>query len=348
MGTVEALTQAKALARRCAAELYAKFPGFLGRLRGKVSILMYHRVVTEAELSSQFIQPGMYVTRETFERHIRFLREHFDVLSMSELLTIWREKVWNPDRCYCVITFDDGWLDNYVHAFPVLRRYDVPATIFLPTGVIGTTRWFWPEQLGWISRRFATLPIDRKARILDSLRGGDSWFNGIACNMEAGQLEELIERCKAVPHDQLGELLGRLADEMEVRLPCERLVVNWDEVRDMAAAKISFGSHSVNHKILTTVSDTELQEEIFGSLSTLRSHGLKGEIVFCYPNGNYSAAVVESVESAGYCAATTTEPGWEGREPAHLFRLKRIGVHNDLTCSNSLFAFHLAGFNNRP
>lgn len=345
MGTFQTLRRAKALARQCAAELYAKSPGFLRGLQGKVSILMYHRVVMAAELSSQFIQPGMYVTGETFERQARFLREHFDVLSLPELLTMWREKTWKADRRYCVITFDDGWLDNYVHAFPVLQRYDLPATIFLPTGVVGSGRWFWPEEVGWLSQRFACLPAQRKAKTLASLRAGDSWLNGIAGDMEAEQSDELIERCKTVSHDRIGELVGRLAEEMEVRLPCERLVMNWDEVRDMAAAKIAFGSHSVNHKILTTVSDAELREEVFGSLHTLRNHGLKGEFVFCYPNGNYSPAVMRSVESAGYCAATSTEPGWEGREPAHLFRLKRIAVHNDLTCSDALFAFHLAGYN---
>lgn len=348
MGTLQALSRAKSLARRCAAELYAKSPGFIRGLRGKVSILMYHRVVTDAELSSQFIQPGMYVTGDTFERQVRFLCEHFDVLSLHDLLTMWREKMWKAERRYCVITFDDGWLDNYVHAFPVLRRYDVPATIFLPTGVIGTNRWFWPEEVGWLSRRFALLPAQRKAGILASLRGGDSWSNGIGADLEAGRSDELIERCKPASHDRIGELVGRLSDEMEVRLPRERLAMNWDEVRDMAAAKISFGSHSVNHKILTTVSDAELQEEVFGSLDALRSHGLKGEFVFCYPNGNYSPTVVRSVESAGYCAAMTTEPGWEDLEPANLFRLKRIAVHNDLTCSDSLFAFHLAGYNSAP
>ncbi|MBX3324384.1 MAG: polysaccharide deacetylase family protein [Nitrospira sp.] len=347
MGTFQALSRAKSLARRCAAELYAKSPGFLRRLQGKVSILMYHRVVTAAELASQFIQPGMYVTGETFERQVRFLLKHFDVLSMPELLAMWREKTWKADHRYCVITFDDGWRDNYVHAFPVLQRYDIPATIFLPTGVIGTTKWFWPEELGWINRRFASLPMEQKVPILASLRGSDSWLNDIGCNLEAGRSDELIERCKVISQDRVGELVSRLADAMEVPLPGERLVMNWDEVRDMAAAKIAFGSHSVNHKILTTVSDAELQEEVFGSLDTLRNHGLNGEFVFCYPNGNYSPAVIRSVESAGYCAATSTEPGWEGREPAHLFRLKRIAVHDDLTCSDALFAFHLAGYNSR-
>lgn len=345
MGTIKALGQVKGWARRRAAELYARSPGFLRQLRGKVTILMYHRVVTEVELSSQFIQPGMYVTGETFDRQVRFLREHFDVLSMHELLSMWREKSWNAERRYCVITFDDGWLDNYVHAFPVLRRYDVPATIFLPTGLIGTAMWFWPEQLGWLTQRFALLSSKRRAEILASLRTGGPWLNGIACAMEAGQSDDLIERCKAVSHDRIGALVSRLAGEMETRLPDERLVMNWEEVGEMSAAKISFGSHSVAHKILTTVSDAELHEEVYGSLEALRKRNPNVVPVFCYPNGNFSPAVMRCVESAGYCAATTTEPGWEDRDTSPLFQLKRVEVHNDLTCSDALFAFHLAGYN---
>jgi len=347
MGTVEALTQTKALARRWAAELYVRSPGFLRQLRGKVTILMYHRVVTEVELSSQFIQPAMYVTGETFDRQVRFLREHFNVVSMHELLSMWRENSWNPDRRYCVITFDDGWLDNYVHAFPVLQRYDVPATIFLPTGVVGTSMWFWPEQLGWLTQRFALLSPKRKAETLASLRAGSTWINGIACAMEAGKSDNLIECCKAESHERIGELISKLIGEMDVQLPDQRLVMNWEEVGEMSAAKISFGSHSVAHKILTTVSDAELHEEVYGSLEALRKRNLNGVPVFCYPNGSYSPTVMRCVESAGYCAATTTEPGWEDPHTSQMFGLKRIGVHDDLASSESLFAFHLAGYNTR-
>lgn len=347
MGTIKAMSQAKALARRWAAGLYMRSPGFLHQLRGAVTILMYHRVVTEVELSSQFIQPAMYVTSETFDRQVRFLREHFDVLSMHELLSMWREKVWNPERRYCVITFDDGWLDNYVHAFPVLRKYDVPATIFLPTGVVGTSMWFWPEQVGWLTQQFALLSPKRKAEALASLREGSTWFNAIVDTMASGQSDHLIERCKAVSHEGIGELVSRLAEAMGSRLPVERLVMNWEEVGEMSAAKTSFGSHSVNHKILTTVSEAELHEEVRGSLETLRKRKVNLAPVFCYPNGNYSPTVMRCVEEAGYCAATTTEPGWEAPDTSRMFRLKRIGIHNDLTSSESLFAFHLAGYNTR-
>jgi len=345
VGTIEALASIKGLARRWAAELYARSPGYLRQLEGKVTILAYHRVVTSVELSSQFIQPGMYVTRDTFDSQIRFLREYFDLLSMGELLSMWRDKAWNTERRYCVITFDDGWLDNYVHAFPILRRYDVPATIFLPTGYIGTTRWFWPEQLGWLNQRFALLPQNEKARVLASLDGEYSWFSGVASSRQSIQSDSLIECCKAVSHERIGKLVNRWAAEMEVRLPDQRVVLNWGEVTEMAAARISFGSHSVAHKILTTVSDTELHEEVHGSLAALREQTPNVVPVFCYPNGSYSPSVVRCVQSAGYSAATTTEPGLEDRDTSRMFQLRRMGVHNDMTCSDALFAFHLAGYN---
>ena len=67
----------KTIARECAAELYARSPGRLRNLQGKVTILTYHRVLSAEELRRQYVQPGMYVLREVFDSHVRFLKQHF-------------------------------------------------------------------------------------------------------------------------------------------------------------------------------------------------------------------------------------------------------------------------------
>ena len=64
----------------------------LNHLRGKVLILMYHRVIPRSELETAFVQPGMYVTPETFEMHLRFLTSRFHILSLEEALARWRER----------------------------------------------------------------------------------------------------------------------------------------------------------------------------------------------------------------------------------------------------------------
>jgi hypothetical protein len=117
-------------------------------LRGKTIILAYHRVLSKREMDEMYIQPGMYVSQDVFEKQMQFLKEYFTVVSFGELLDLWKQKTYDPNKRYCVITFGDGWLDNYLYTFSVLKKYQIPATIFLPTNYVGTNDWFWPDRLG--------------------------------------------------------------------------------------------------------------------------------------------------------------------------------------------------------
>ena len=101
----------------------------------------------------------------------------------------------------------------------------------------------------------------------------------------------------------------------------------------------------MTHTILTTISDEELLQEVRGSWDALRRHMDAALPVFCYPNGNWNEKIGRAVEVAGYEAAVTTAFGRETRSPAHRYGLKRINVHQAVTCSDALFGFHLAGFN---
>lgn len=112
------------------------------RLRDRGIILMYHRVAaSEAEAAN--LDPGMYVMQRSLESQLR------DLLHSHTLVTIDQFGEWMAGTAQfpkppCALTFDDGWLDNYETAFPVLRRYSAPATIFLITGDVGK-----PRMMGW-------------------------------------------------------------------------------------------------------------------------------------------------------------------------------------------------------
>jgi peptidoglycan/xylan/chitin deacetylase (PgdA/CDA1 family) len=106
-------------------------------LNDKALVLMYHRVLNDEEVPAG-IDPGMYVSRSAFERHLTYLAKHHDVIGMDDLLE-WIAGRRHYSRTPCVITFDDGWADNYLVAFPLLHQYRLPATIFLVTDKIGTT-----------------------------------------------------------------------------------------------------------------------------------------------------------------------------------------------------------------
>jgi hypothetical protein len=114
----------------------------------------------------------------------------------------------------------------------------------------------------------------------------------------------------------------------------------------MSAAGCRLATFSNAPEFLTQLDLNEVHREVDGSWKALREQPVATVPVFCYPNGDWSAEVGRSVEAAGYAAATTTEFGYEDRVPSRRFGLKRISIHNDVTYTPELFAFHLAGYNN--
>jgi peptidoglycan/xylan/chitin deacetylase (PgdA/CDA1 family) len=345
MGTIKTLVSIKSVARRLAGELYARSPGHLQGLQGKAVILTYHRVVSEGELETQCIQDGMYVSVEVFAEQMKFLKTHFVVLSFSELLSMWEEKRWDPTRRYCVVTFDDGWLDNYIYALPVLIRYGIPATVFLPTGFIGTNEWFWPDKVGWLYRQFVKRSTKERAFIVSVLRGRHTWVYGGENTLLQRGSDAVVEWCKTLSSAQIAVFVSGWAEVLEVTLPSNRQVVNWEEVRTMSDAGVSFGSHSVTHAILTKLHWDDVMREMVDSWASLTQRSIRVVPVFCYPNGDWSEEIGRCVKAAGYQAATTTQFGYESQTPSNLFGLNRVSVHHDISCSDALFAFHLAGFN---
>lgn len=346
MGTIKAVASIKSLARRCMAEFYTRSPSFLRCLQGKVIILTYHRVVSGVELETYHIQDGMYVTVDCFTAQMRFLKAHFAVISFAELLSMWVENRWDPAQRYCVVTFDDGWLDNYTHALPVLKSYDIPATVFLPTTFIGTNEWFWPDKVGWLYQQFSERPVGEQQRIVVALGKQHAWVQGREALRLHGDSDTVVEWCKTLAPAQIDAFVSGWTAVLDVTPPSDRQVVNWDEVRTMSEAGVSFGSHSATHTILTKLHCEQVRREAVDSWAVLMQQPIRSIPIFCYPNGNWTEEIGRCVKAAGYQAATTTQFGYETQTPSNLFGLKRVSVHNDISHSDTLFAFHLAGYNN--
>ncbi len=323
------------------------------RHRGRVVILTYHRVVSDHMVQDEHIQPGMYVRGQSFEAHITYLRKRFSIISLDELLSLWQTNRLKSHQSYCVITFDDGWKDNYQFAFPVLMKYRIPATIFLATDFIGTSRWFWPDQMMLLlekGRQHTTDAADRKAvsAILAETIGVTlSAEEGIFRRVESGDLidpDVIIEFFKGVEVDRIHRIIDRLSRALHMDLSTQRVLLNWDEVREMAGKGVTFGSHSGSHRIMTQIPLSEVKTELIDSRKTLLQQGIKPVPVFCYPNGNFDRDIQELVRESGYLAAVGCEVGLERDKPSDLFALKRISLHEDSSASVPLLAFALSGF----
>ena len=136
---------------RQAAAAALHYTGLLGRYRDIVHrhrgvVLTYHRVIG-ADMRTAALDPGMYVTGSTFERHLALLADSYSLVTIDQM-GMWLAGDATFERPPCALTFDDGWADNYNVAFPILRRHAASATVFLITGSIGTAGMMdWPQIL---------------------------------------------------------------------------------------------------------------------------------------------------------------------------------------------------------
>lgn len=308
--------------------------------KGFFLILMYHRIVQADKL----IQPGMYVSPGTFENHLNYIKKKFNVVPLSSFAlkggTCFNAETRKPS---CALTFDDGWKDFYDFAWPLLEKHQLPATVFLPTKFIDSGENFWTDS-------YAYLLAHRQTTILEKLSAPEvmtivEYLDGLHGSYN-DKLEIGIEYLKKYQLSTIEKTLDGLSEIWNVDIGrSDRYFLNWAEIAEMQdSGLISFGSHTVNHQILTTLNDGDIKKELSDSRKDLLQKNLLVSSCnsFCYPNGNYTKKIADMVRESGYRLAVTTKSGWNHVD-ADRFTLKRIGIHEDMTSTTSLFACRVAG-----
>lgn len=264
--------------------------------RQKLLVLMYHRFSNSEELGKTSIK--------TFEAHLAYLTRHYKVISIVEAVRRLCDGKTLPPRS-AVITIDDGYRDFHEVAFPVLERFALPATLYVVTDFVNGRCWIWTDIARFImlNTKKDRLVYEIAGRSIDhSLDGRESRF------VAAGTINAEL---KKLPDERKDQMLADLAKVMNVNvpeLPPEEFgPLNWVDTREMEQKGISIGSHTATHPILTNVSEERLVTELERSRKTIEEKLQKGEVHFCYPNGNVAKRERDAVKAAGYASAVTTE-----------------------------------------
>ena len=304
-----------------------------------VAILMYHRIIPTKDMSNG-VQAGMVVEPDTLDLHIKYLRNHFEIVPLSEVTSDRYGYAHDlRKRPLCVLTFDDGWRDFYDYAYPILKKHEAPATVFLPTDFIGTDRWFWTDRVGFLLNRMApswgpeksgSSPSDSLLRELVRISG-----------THETRLEKAIALLKPYRIEKIEGLLSELSATLsEDFTPASRAFLSWEEVQEMSRSRlVCFGSHTAGHPLLTTLTEGQARHELRKSMNVLIGHKVVDTnfISFCYPDGKFSESLCEMVREAGYHLAVTTQHGWH-HQGASPYTLKRIAIHQDMASTEAMFA----------
>jgi peptidoglycan/xylan/chitin deacetylase (PgdA/CDA1 family) len=297
-------------------------------MNGKVTILMFHRV------TDTFFDISLLVKQKTFEECIKYITQSYHVISMDFLIQNFDKWKNIPDDSF-VITFDDGWIDFHDVAYPILRKSKIPATIYLTTGFVSSECSYWQEKLNnLLLQILANKKVFLKKDNIISMPEINLKLKELISKSEDTQLVfKFIGYLKKFAHDIILKTISDLEESLKehsimISENEHRSFVNWDEINSIKDPEISFGSHTVNHPILTNEQTNVVEDEICKSKEIIEKETGKEVLHFCYPNGNYNDGI-KRVVSGSYKSACTTKGGFISKD-SDIYSLNRIGINEEM------------------
>jgi peptidoglycan/xylan/chitin deacetylase (PgdA/CDA1 family) len=316
----------------------------------KWSVLMYHRILNPEDAPYP-LQAGMYVRPDTFRMHLEFLSKNARVIPLTELISEVEAGERKEKKKTVAITFDDGWSDFAEHAYPLLKEFDTPASVFLPTSFIGSSRLFWTDQLALqlellsgsekcntIATRIRELPSELVLRNLAATYIADKDTRSTSC------LEQLLTALKSHTIDTRRSFLADMSNiAREYTTPnCPPQFMTWEQIQLFATeGLLTFGSHSHCHELLTQLTPEQCKDDITQSIQVLREKSIPMLPVFCYPNQTRNSHTDAILNEAGFTYSLGTIS--EDEEPGSVCPpcINRIGIHEDIASDIPRFSFRI-------
>ena len=296
--------------------------------RGKGAILCYHRVLPGEQVRAD-VSPnkGLAVSAERFEEQMRHLSENYNVVSMDRMV----EHVMNGGKEFLVaVTFDDGYKDNYQYAYPILKKYRIPATIYVITRFLeGDTSMWWKElweRLAEAEEFEVEVRGERRTWRADSHSAKMQCFKEMRKILLGSEKEAYLD------------LVHRISGGAPKQYPDECMTL--EEIRLLDKDElITIGAHTHSHFCLASLSENEVVEEMMKSREILEGALSRPVAHFAYPYGRAHEVGKMASMLAGECgfvSAVTTDCGtMDGScDP---MGLKRLSVH-DYICRKRMTA----------
>jgi peptidoglycan/xylan/chitin deacetylase (PgdA/CDA1 family) len=264
--------------------------------RNKISIFLFHRVHNESDI--RFYDP----TVTEFDALLGFLKKFFNFLRLDE--AVQRLQTGTLPKNAAVITFDDGYKDNYTNALPILLKHNVPASFYVTTGFIGGGC-MWNDKVIHSIVKSPNQTIDlQELGIKEKVLSDTTQRKAFAI--------EVLGKVKHMPYSQRLDVVENICEVAGGLVPND-LMMSVEEVKALHASGMEIGGHTVTHPILTSLDKKEAISEISQGKETLEFWLGEPLKTFAYPNGkpnaDYNLDHVNSLKGLGFKAAVSTAWG---------------------------------------
>jgi peptidoglycan/xylan/chitin deacetylase (PgdA/CDA1 family) len=238
-----------------------------------------------------------------------------------------------------MITFDDGYRDNFTAAFPILKAAGVPAVFFIPTGFVGTSQVPWWDEIAWMVRHTT------KKSVEIPFTGERLQLNGVPRNVA---IRTVLTAFKRSPGETTRKV-GELRKVLDCKLPeaaSEKLFVNWDDLESMRRAGMDIGSHTHSHQILSHLSASEQLEELRRSKQLLEAHLGESVDSIAYPVGAVDSFTNETMaltQQCGYKVGFSFINGANLASDLPRYSMRRIAVEDNASAADLQYSTAFAG-----
>jgi len=286
-----------------------------------VLVLNYHRIGHAT--SSSLFRDTFSATPVDFDRQLAFLARNTDVIGGDDLPDVLR----TGRGRHVLITFDDGYLDNYELAFPILKQHGLPATFFICTGLLDGRGLAWWDEIAWMVRTSPRRELPATSWIETPIPLG-----ALGDDREPA-IKAVIERYRALPGEKTAAFLDHVAEATGTGRADASLARNlwmtWDHVRELRDGGMTIGAHTVTHPILSRLTAERQREEIAGSRARLAVELGAAPRLFSYPVGKphtFNADTRAALKEAGFSHAFSFYGGHQPFAPLDPFDFRRTYV----------------------
>ena len=308
---------------------FIKILRLLGRNYAK--ILVFHSI---SEAESEFIRgTNVWTSVVNFGKHLQYITKRYQVISLQDLVISLQNGTIPKNSV--AITFDDGFADNYHVAYPLLKQYQIPATIFLVTDCIENKRPIWIQELYYLlnsvgaQKIFEVLNVLTKELKIAQVKIKNNSKQKL--NFDRTLEEYLAFSVNKETRNEILERLYRDFNKQKDKIFSQNeIFLNWNQVRQMSTNGITFGNHGASHTPLSAMPPDEQENEIQRSKKIIEQNLGKKFIPFSYPFGwkkYFTQDTKEMVISTGHSCIVTAKPTLNG-EHTSPFELGRIDVKN--------------------
>ena len=278
-------------------------------------VLTYHRIGCESD--APHLNPvTLSASPEAFEQHLQLLVDRFHVVSIEEVLAAFHGQFELPPQSV-LITFDDAYTDFATVAWPILRHFDMPALLFVPTAFpVNSQLAFWWDDL------YRCVYCREDAVSIETAVGQ---FPITTARQKATALTAISDHFESLPVGESESFVKGLVDKNDIRAANES-VMGWDQIRALVDQGLGVGVHTRTHPILPNMSASDARSEIVHARDDLRREVSNVANVFAYPGGAFRNEAVEILRDADFELAFTTCRGANVIGACDRFRLRRINI----------------------